>query len=303
MSPPNLPGESLLRRVSVKALAVYRRVNRPLAAQRRGLMVLLAVVLVIAAAVSWYQLGLSPGRIRWTLLALTAALVPISVVLTALEYALIARVNGIAVSLRDSLGVTVLGAVANLLPLPGSAMVRLNDLTARYGTVKGAVGATAAAGILWVGWALMVAGVALILVGSPPLGAVFVLVGAALGVMSQWVVTSSTPEGRRGWWLQGSAIEVGSLLVGTLRIWLTLEALGVPATLLQAGVLVASGAIASTLGIVPGGLGVRELIAGLLAPLVGLSPAAAILAVAVARVIGLGVQAPIAILVSRRGSR
>jgi hypothetical protein len=281
------------------ALAMYRRINRPLAAQRPGLMAFLALALVVAAIISWQRLGLSLEGVGWLLLLGAAALVPVSVLLTALEYALIARANGIRVSIRDALGVTVLGSVANLLPLPGAAMVRLNDLTARYGTVKGAVGVTAAAGFLWLGWALAFAGLAAVVAGSIVVGAVFAVTGAILGLTSRWLVSGVTIDGRRGWIRRGSAIEVGSLVVGTARIWLTLVALGVPATIVQAGMLVASGAIASTVGIVPGGLGIRELIAGLLAPVVELAPVAAILAVTVARVTGLVVQAPIALAISR----
>ena len=52
-----------------------------------------------------------------------------------------------------------------------------------------------------------------------------------------------------------------------------------------------SSAAASAVGILPGGLGLREILAGALAPLVGLNSAVALFAVSVDRIIGLVVLA------------
>lgn len=274
--------------------------NRPMAPQKRGVTAVIAVILLAAAAFSWWRLGLSIAAINWPALVLSAALVPLSVVLTAWEYGLVAFVNRIRVGFRDLVAVTVVGAVANLLPLPGAAAVRLNDLIARRGKASGAIGATGAAGSLWLGWSLVVAGVALLIADQPWLG-VLLAIGGSVLVFLSWVLVKTT-AGTAGstWLLKGSSIELASLAVGVARIWLTFTALGIDVTIVQAGVLVVSGAIASTVSIVPGGLGIRELIAGLLAPLVGVAATAAVLAVAVARVVGLLVQAPIALLITQQ---
>lgn len=290
----------LRARVTQRALTVFRRFNRPMTPQKRGVTAGIAILLLVAAVFSWWRLGLSAEDISWPALLLSAALVPLSVLLTAWEYGLIAWVNGVQVGFRDSVAVTVVGAVANLLPLPGAAVVRLNDLTARRSKASGAVGATGAAGSLWLGWSLVVAGLALLSADQPWIAALLVFVGFGFVFLS-WVIVKTT-AGAPGpdWMLRGSSIELASLAVGVIRIWLTFTALGIEVTIIQAGVLVASGAIASTVSIVPGGLGIRELIAGLLAPLVGVAPAAAVLVVALARVIGLLVQAPVALLTTKQ---
>lgn len=281
------------------ALALFRRMNRPMASYRKGVTIGLAVALIAASVFSWWRLELGLADINWLALFLSAALVPASVLLTAFEYRLIASVNRVHVSLRSAVGVTVAGAVANLLPLPGAVMVRLHDLTARRGRASGAIRATAAAGGLWLGWSLTLAGLALLASDHVWLSGIFAVAGIALIAVSWILVRADARAYGSRWIARGSFIQIGSLAVGILRIWLTFAALGTEVTIVQAGVLVASGAIASTIGIVPGGLGIRELIAGVLAPLVGIATSAAILAVTVTRAVGLLMQAPVALSLTR----
>lgn len=295
-------GREDLHRLSSSVVVLFRgfyrwieRMNRPVRSRSPVLVPVVAIGVVLVGAFAWSRLELTASDIGWEELLISAALVPGSVLLTAFEYRLIASVSGPDVPLRDAVVVTVVGSIANLLPLPGAAGVRINDLTARSSSVGRATGTTAAAGVLWLGWALVLSGTALLVAGRVLIGVGMVLGGGLLvwgsGELSHRIARGS----RRHWLSRGSAIELSSLIVDTIRIYLVFAALGVDVTILQSAALVASGAIASTVGIVPGGLGLRELTAALFAPLVGIAPTIAVLVVAISRALGLLVQAPVAL--------
>ncbi|MEN8239367.1 MAG: hypothetical protein ABFR53_09220 [Actinomycetota bacterium] len=282
-----------------------RRLHRSTVKPHPAILITIAVILFVVVIVSWNTLGLSLQTVNWFFIALSALLVPVSLLLTAAEYRLVGAANGVEVAWGNATMITIIGSVANLLPLPGAAAVRVNDLIARDATPSHATRATVGIGVLWLGWALVLSGGGLLMADSWIIGLALFAAGTATVVTSWLIAPPRTPDGFGGWqWFTtGSILELTALVVGSLRIWLTLLALGTTATLLQSVGLVAAGAISSSIGIVPGGLGVRELIAGLLAPLVGLEIAAAILTVAVVRMVGLAIQAPIALMIARTQSQ
>lgn len=265
---------------------------------RKTVVAVAALVLTVAAVASWITLDISLAEIAWFPLLVSSLLVPGSIAATALEYRLIARMNGISVPFNDAIVVTVVGSVANLMPLPGAAAVRVGDILARRGEARRALSSTIGAGLLWLGWALLVAGAALISSSQGIAGGVFLIGGLGGLVLSVFLIGGWSSAGV--WLSHGSLIAIFSLAVGAARLLLVFASLGVDAELLGSLVLVSAGAISSSVGIVPGGLGVREGIAALLGPLVGISSAAAIIAVSVMRVLGLLFQTPIALSVARR---
>nr|WP_271562666.1 lysylphosphatidylglycerol synthase domain-containing protein [Congregibacter sp.] len=260
------------------------------------LVVVAALLLVIASVVSWRSLGISFGSIYWPALLASAGLVPALIYLTALEYQLIANVNRLTVPIRHAVIVTVVGSIANLLPIPGTSAVRIGDILRRDGNPADAMRATLAAGLLWIGWALILAGFALTLADFS-VSLLFLAVGIFFLGASGILINK---ESLKLWLSRGSAIEVATILVAGGRLMLVFLALDLDAPVVGILVLVAANAIASMVGIVPGGLGLREAVAALLAPLVGIEPAAAVLAVTLARVLGLCLQAPIALVLGRR---
>ncbi|MFP4150373.1 MAG: hypothetical protein ACLFV0_12915, partial [Nitriliruptoraceae bacterium] len=94
-----------------------------------------------------------------------------------------------------------------------------------------------------------------------------------------------------GWPL---AVEAATALLHAGRLWLVLLGLGVAAELGQALVIGTAAPLAAAAGFFPGGVGLAELLSALLAPLAGLDAAAGLLAVAVARLLGLAVTVPVA---------
>lgn len=298
-APPDRTGRDAALAIAAR---IGRRVHQGTSNPHPGIMAVVAAALLVAAAWSWHAQHLSLREVHWSLLGLSALLVPASVSLTGAEYRLIGRSAGTSISWPDAIRITVIGNVANLLPIPGAAAIRVNDLAARSARVGTATAATVGMGVLWLGWSLALSGIALIFAGSPIAGVAMTAAGIAAGVGS-WVIAprgTATHFGKAEWLVTGSLIEAGSLAIGAARIWLTLAALGLDPSAVQAVGLVAAGAIASTVGVIPGGLGIQELIGGLLAPLIGLDAAAAIVAIAVGRVVGLAVSGLIAVSIARR---
>lgn len=85
--------------------------------------------------------------------------------------------------------------------------------------------------------------------------------------------------------------------VAGLRFFFVLVAFGFDVSIGQALALATSGILATAVGIVPGGLGLRELLAGAFAPLVALSASVGVLAAIVNRIAGMvGLMAVSAVL-------
>jgi uncharacterized membrane protein YbhN (UPF0104 family) len=256
---------------------------------------IVACLIFVAALVLSYR-GLPSVVLDWRWLWITAAAASIVLLVNAFEYQVAARMLGHPVGLGEAFRVGILSSAANLLPIPGAVLVRTQALKMKGSRYGEAFKSTGAIGAGWLGIALTLAGLLLIVSGSPWVGSGFVLAGAgALAVMVTLVrlagssVTSSC--------LRIIAVETVFVLVSGLRIYTSLHGIAVAASATQALALTVAAALANAAGIFPGGLGLRELIAGVLSPLVGLPVAAGVLGAAVDRLIGLTVLATVALAV------
>ena len=229
--------------------------------------------------------------VRWPLLAAAALVgVPLTIALNGAEYAATGAVVGQPVAWLPALRVSVLSSAANLLPVPGAVLVRARALNQLGTPYRRAFVATAVVGIAWVGTTAVVAGVLVVLAGDD-VAAGLALIGVGVG----GAVVAHVAIRRRGHGgdVTGRVVlvEVASVAVGGLRYWLVIEGLGFDADPVQAVALTVSAVVASAVGIFPGGLGLREVVAAALAPLVGLPAAVGLVAVAVDRLLGLPVLA------------
>ncbi|CAN5550710.1 hypothetical protein BH18ACT1_BH18ACT1_09850 [soil metagenome] len=268
---------------------------------------LLAVSLVlfvgasVAAVSSLWPLDEDPNW--WLLAVLPLVAVPVTVALNALEYTATAGLLRLGVPFGEALRISVLSTAANLLPLPGAVLVRaraLRQLGASYGK---ACFSAALVGVAWLGVTGVVAGVLQLLFGER-------LLGAATGVVGAAVLAAFVLAARRDPAVDGSRrrvgevvlIELGAVAVGALRLWLVLHGLGYDVSVTNAVALSVAGVLASALGFFPGGLGLRELLAAGIAPLVGLPADVGVLATAVDRVAGLAVLALLSLALLATGS-
>ena len=232
--------------------------------------------------------------VRWPVLLLLPLLgVPATVASNAWEYVVTARLLAHRVPPVEATRVSVLSTAANLLPLPGAVLVRARDLRLRGTRYGRAFSVTALVGLVRVGVAGLLAGTLAALDGDVLLGAVAVAAAAVVVAASVAAVArqagGATPAGLAAVLL----VEVVAVLVIAARLHLTLVGLGYDASLTQSLALSLAGVIGSAVGFLPAGLGVRELLAAAIGPLVGLPAAVSLVVTAVDRVVGLVVLAAI----------
>lgn len=252
-----------------------------------------ALVFLAVALVSAWRLP--PVDLRWEWLGVAVALLLVSVVILAGEYWLSGWLIGRRVGPKEALRVTIFSSVANLLPLPGGVAVRVGALRSKGSAWTSALGSNVVVAIGWLGVALLLAGVLLHGQASRPVVVGFTVCGlAALIAMGAALERIATERPL----LLGAALivllEGVYVAVSAARIWAVLAGLGIAATFAQATTLTVASALAAGLGFFPGGLGLRELLAGGLAPLAGLAPAVGAFAGVVDRIVGMCVRAVLA---------
>lgn len=288
-------------------LRLRDRATNASASSRRWAMVVALVGFVVAAVLSATSFPETEGPIHWHFLLIgTVVGAPLAVVLNAFEYRSTAKSIGHDVDLWTALRVTVLGSAANMLPLPGSALVRMQAMTAMGSTARSAGAASLMAGLVWIGATITLAGAAQIVMGGA------VSVGAAVTAVG----TAVTGAGlvllrRRGpavFWSVGPAlvlIEVLFVILAAVRLYLILRGLRIDVGAADALGLTVAAAVATAAGMAPAGLGLREALTGGISPLVGIPAAAGIGAAVVdrlARMVLLAILAGV-FMITSRGSR
>lgn len=269
--------------------------------QRRIALVIAAFVFLVGGAFAIARLEIDASSIRWNrfvLLVLTG--VPLTAIGKALEYDLSARLLGHRPTFRDSMTISVMSTAANLLPIPGSFLVRTEALH-RMGSARSrAAASTLSIALLWIGSASAISGV--ILTTRTSLGAVVFLAAGVVALLAAFFTGrrhSQDPRRRNRLLLAGTALEIALLSVAAYRLLLAIDALAIPIGWTQAFVLTLSGVLASAVGVFPGGLGLREGLAALLAPLVAIPSSAAYVGAAIDRVAGAVVHGFFAIVLAR----
>lgn len=263
----------------------------------RILLAVAALLFVSITALSLSDLPPLGDGARWWLLAPAALLSVVGTALNGGEVWLGARLHGAKVQPRVAFSTSALSSAANLMPVPGAALVKVRALR-QHGLGTGvAVRATAGLGIIWVGLGMLLAG--LLQLGGNRTAA---LVACVVGLAATTAGLASL--GRTTWRrrTEAVALELASVVATTLRLTLVLAALGFGGGVTDAAALAAAGIVASAAGVFPGGLGLRELLSGLTAGLVGLEPAVGVVVAAVDRLLTLAVLALLSTVLVATGS-
>ena len=130
---------------------------------RRISLLVSAVVFVVAMVLSVRSLPEGDRELVWWALVVTGLVgIPTLIGLSGLEYTASAAVLGHRVRLRDSLAIAVYARAANLLPIPGAALVRMQALKRAGSSYGRAASTTMATALFWLAGSLLVGGVVLV---------------------------------------------------------------------------------------------------------------------------------------------
>ena len=262
---------------------------------RRWLLAGALGLFVVISVVSFVSLPDDVHWNAWAVLVLLLVTTPLTVAANAAEYRVMAAISRHRVGWLESGRLTLIAGAANLLPLPGGIMVRTQALRQAGTTYRRALAANAAAGVTWVAASCLAAGV-LLLAEPAALAAVVALPTMGVAALAAvWLLLGRADRasaGRHLRWLL--LVEAATVVLSSVRIFVAFQVIGQTIRPVQAVALTASVIIAAAIGIFPAGLGLRELLSGVIGTAVGLTASEAIAATAVDRIVSLAGSAILA---------
>jgi hypothetical protein len=274
----------LLRRFSeLRDRAQLRKLQRPL-------LIAAVVLFVVMTAAGIGNLPDAPEPVRWWLLALILVTTPVGVVLNAAEYRVSALMVGQRASLVVATRVAVLGSAFNLLPIPGAVLVRTQALRESGSSYKRAIGTAGVSGAAYLAMGFGTAGAALV-PRLPGVAASFLVIAALFVALTVAGVRAYVAERRVFLSAYLLGVELGSVVIKAVALLIIGRAVGYRVALDDALVVNLSTVVTAAVGILPAGLGLRELLAGLLSPLAGLDASVGLVITAFSRILSLAMLA------------
>lgn len=244
------------------------------------------------------QLDFDPAQIEPAYVALVAlVLIPLGMAVAAVNLQLMGRVVGTRIVFRTAFAATVYGRIAEVLPIPGAAMVR--------GAALIHSGASMGKTVTILVWSSLLSLAMVGLCASVPLIAALPILGwmLAAGSALATLVAGAWLMSRSNAGLLGAmiAVRVVNIALSVLRFWACFAAIGFTLPLVTSALFVVAGSVTTYIGVVPGGLGISEGLSAGLALLVDVQASAAFLAAAVNRLLGLSMAGVGALLLAAPG--
>lgn len=263
---------------------------------RRPLIAVAALFFFGGMAWSVSQLDLRFTQIAWASILAALALSSVSLVINAVELQLCARAVGKNMQLHDALAHSSAATVANILPLPGSLLVRGAALKATGADWNQVGRVMLAAGVMWLAMSMAISGYALI-DGNVGLSISVFCVLITLGVVV-WLWRQC------GWLVTAGFVGVRLVLLALLivRLSLLFTALASTLSLADVSAFALAGIVGSAVGLVPAGIGVTEAVGAAMAIAIGQNPASAFLVLAINRIMGLTLSGLAALVLYRSTS-
>ncbi len=227
--------------------------------------------------------------------------VPLTLAIGSLELCIMARQLNTRLAFGAASRIVILGAAANILPIPGGLIARVVGLRAAGAGVKGSFTLTMCNAGLWIGVSCIVGGISLLRGNRMELGVVLISAGVCMSLGMVWAMLWL--GSRLGFALQAVILKLMLVLADAARIWFCLQAFNFPYAFTQTMVLVLASVLRNTVTVVPAGLGVGEVLSAILAPLTAMSAAGAFIAAALNRILELLVIFPVAAALAAADSR
>ena len=275
--------------------AELERLRLRFAALRRAWRVpLLAAAIVLFGAGAWYSIantGLSARQLRGEPLLWLIVLAPLSLVYAGIGLTLLSRSAGGAMPLGKATRISAWATVAEALPLPGGALVRVGALMGDGASAAHSSWLVLLNAVMWIALAALGGGLVLLIHG-------FVLAWtlAAAGAVSSCVATVllARVAGCR-LAAQTAAHRICGMALIAVRLRLAFLVLGTALPLADMLPFALANVAGSAASLAPAGLGISESLAALVASPLAVSPAAAFLAVALDRLVCLGASGLLAL--------
>lgn len=259
---------------------------------------LLIALALFTCGIAWstQATGLSWDDLHYSaLLLLICVMTPLNILYSVANLLLMARATRAPMSFMQGLSVSAWAQLAELLPIPGAAMIRTSALAAHGAKLGNSVEIVLACALSWI--AIGASAASFAMAGLWPLAwvsaAIFLICAAGL---TGWIAT------RYG--LAIAATMAGLRLFGlglfALRLMIAFAALGVSISVVDGLVFGFAAIVGSASSLVPAGLGVTEGLSALLAAPLGITAGSAFLAAAVARITSLMVNGLIAVVLTGR---
>lgn len=259
---------------------------------RKTVLPLFALLFVAGCIYSASRLDLSwrelDGR---PFLILALVLAPLSIAYSAVNMMLMGRAAGTRIGFFQGVRISALAQVAELLPLPGAAIVRGVALVRSGASKTRSAGLVLAFALLWIACSMVAAGLGLWRFGLPAqlfagAGALATLaVTAWLTVMADWRIAA-----------QALLLRVFGIGLIAARLALAFAIIDFAIAFTDCFAFAFASIAGSAASIAPAGLGISESLAALLAEATLAAPAAGFAAVALDRLTNLAVTVLVAAL-------
>lgn len=268
----------------IERLLSLRRVGSSSPRARRILFGLTTVFFVAVVVLSVRALPEIEGGLRWDAVALIAVPTYLVVLaLMAMQYVVSARIGGLHVGFRAAAPVAVLSTAANFLPIPGAVLMRAGAMQREGVSAGRALGSAALVGLSRLGGAGVLAAATLALAGRWTAATVAIGVGAAGTAAYALGVWRLAQIDRTRILMLGLAVGLAMAAVSSIALWLATVAMRSAVDPAQATAISSSGALADAVGVLPGGLGLRESLAAGIAATTGTAAAVGSVATLIVR--------------------
>jgi len=240
------------------------------------------VAFAIGVAISLQQLEFDFAQLNvWPLLILLLIINPLQSIYSATNLVLMAKATRAHIGFLTAVRVNVFAQLAELLPVPGGAIVRTGALVDAGARLGAGASVVLAFSLLWIALAAIAAGVS---VPGPWLGIVLGLLGFATALPSFAFLAI-----RFGLDIALTAVllRIAGIVLLTVRLAICFAAIAEAIALTQVFAFAFAVILGSAAALVPAGLAVGEGLSAAMAKPINVDPAAAFLAVSVSRILGL----------------
>ncbi|WP_333698472.1 lysylphosphatidylglycerol synthase domain-containing protein [Kordiimonas lacus] len=260
-----------------------------------GKCILLTAAVALFCAGIYFSIQSQPNVLdnvdyAWAVVVILV-LTPLNLVLSSFEFkASVALLKG-RVEFVDAFKTTVVASAANILPIPGSVMVRLVKLKSLGVSYKEGSIVTIMQIAFWFSVTFFYGGLWLTFINDNWMSYAVTSVGLASliasFILSAWRYNNS----RIIYWM--SFLRLLLIVSDAFALYVCFKALGIGVGFSETSVLSVSSFLGSTVSFVPGGLGIREFFAALIGEIINLNVASVYLAASLYRILGLLVVLPV----------